>query len=182
MASLITGPNRAYADAYAAANGRINRVSKALETTIKNKGFQALAVAASDRTDEINICGDFPHKTAATQAGLGWIGRHCQLITRKYGPWVRLGTVFTNMRALKKGIPIDRSFCGKCFRCVDACPADALKGTAWYPGISRSEILDVKVCDNWKKENYYQYHNGHNCGICASACPYGAKTLKRPII
>jgi len=62
---------------------------------IQNQGFQALALAASDRTDKVNIKGGFPHKTAVTRAGLGWIGRHCQLITRKFGSWIRLGTIFT---------------------------------------------------------------------------------------
>lgn len=57
-----------------------------------------------------NIKGDFPHKTAATRAGLGWIGRHCQLISRKFGSWIRLGTVFTDMARLV-GKPIERSFC-----------------------------------------------------------------------
>jgi epoxyqueuosine reductase QueG len=49
-----------------------------------------------------------PHKTAATRTGLGWIGRHCLLITRKFGSWIRLGTVFTDM-ALSSGKPIERS-------------------------------------------------------------------------
>jgi ferredoxin len=41
------------------------------------------------------------------------------------------------------------------------------------------EILDVHACDKWKKEHYFQYHNGHNCGICSSVCPYELKILKR---
>ena len=35
--------------------------------------------------------------------------------------------------------------------CIDACPAGALKGNAWYPGLPREEILDVSVCDQWKR-------------------------------
>jgi epoxyqueuosine reductase QueG len=136
-------------------------------------------LAASDRTDPVNIKGDFPHKTAATRAGLGWVGRHCQLITRKFGSWVRLGTVFTDME-LPSGSPVERSFCGRCIQCVEACPAGALKGNPWYPGLPREEILDVIICDHWKKENYYELHKGHNCGICSAVCPYGLKVLKRP--
>ena len=178
MVSIQKGPNQAYADAYAEVNHQINELSGTLLDGIKNLGYQALALAASDRTDKINIKGDFPHKTAATRAELGWIGRHCQLITRQFGSWVRLGTVFTDM-ALTPCSPIERSFCGRCTRCVEACPAGALKGKAWYAGLPREEILDVKICDHWKKEHYFQYHNGHNCGICSAVRPYGLRQLSK---
>jgi epoxyqueuosine reductase len=178
MGSIRNGPNQAYADEYARVNKRINELSAALAAVVKANGFRSLALAASDRTDRVNIKGDFPHKTAATRAGLGWVGRHCQLITRPFGPWVRLGTVFTDME-LPCGPPIERNFCGRCTRCAEACPAKALKGNAWHPGVPREEILDVRACDQWKKEHYFQYHRGHNCGICSAVCPYGLKALQR---
>jgi epoxyqueuosine reductase QueG len=178
MAGIRQGPNQAYADEYARVNDRLHKVSKALVQEISNMGAAALALAASERTDTVQIAGDFPHKTAATRAGLGWIGRNCQLITRLYGPWVRLGTVFTNMD-LPAGKPQERSFCGRCMRCVEACPAGALLGNSWFPGLAREEILDVQVCDTWKKTHYARFHNGHNCGICSAVCPYGTKALHR---
>lgn len=178
MAGIQQGPNQAYADEYARVNDRLNEVARLLAETIEGRGFRVRALAASERTDTVNIKGDFPHKTAATRAGLGWIGRHCQLISRQYGSWMRLGTVFTDM-ALLFGKPIERSFCGRCMRCVEACPAKALPGNAWYPGLERAAILDAAACDRWKKENYFKYHQGHNCGICSSVCPYGRKVLKR---
>jgi epoxyqueuosine reductase QueG len=178
MAGIQQGPNRAYADEYARVNNLINKAARLLADAIENRGSEAHALAASERTDPVKIKGDFPHKTAATQAGLGWIGRHCQLITRKFGSWIRLGTVFSDM-ALTAGVPLKRNFCGRCTRCVEACPANALTGNAWYPGLEREKILDVTACDRWKKENYFQYHQGHNCGICSAVCPYGQKVLKR---
>ncbi len=174
MKSIQTGPNRNYADEYARANASINGLANALVAKIKNRGCNALMLPASVRTDNENIKGDFPHKTAATRAGVGWIGKHCQLITRKYGPWVRLGTVFTDMK-LPCGSPLEKEFCGRCTTCIDACPAGALTGKAWEPGIQREEILDVFACDRWKKEHYMHFHKGHNCGICSSVCPYGLK-------
>jgi epoxyqueuosine reductase QueG len=178
MADIRSGPNRAYADEYARVNDRIHELSVGLEAEIKVAGFRAKPLAPSDRTDKVNIKGDFPHKTAATRAGLGWIGRNCQLISRRLGPWIRLGTVFTDME-LPCAQPVERNSCGRCTRCVDACPAKALKGRSWNPGVSRDEILDVHACDEWKKKHYFQYHNGHNCGICSAVCPFGLKVLKR---
>jgi epoxyqueuosine reductase len=178
MAGIQSGPNQAYADEYDRVNERLNRLARGLANELCGRGFGARTLAASERTDTVNIKGEFPHKTAATQAGLGWIGRHCQLITREFGPWVRLGTVFTDME-LSCGPAVQRHFCGSCRRCVEACPAQALTGTAWYPGILREEILKAPTCDRWKKANYYAYHQGHVCGICSAVCPYGLKVLNR---
>ncbi len=176
MAGIQQGPNQTYADEYTRVNNLINDTAAELTAEFKNRGYRAQALAASERTDPINIKGAFPQKTAATRAGLGWIGRHCQLITRKFGSWVRLGTVFTDIE-LPSGSAVERSYCGTCTRCVEACPAGALKGSAWVAGMPREKILDVTACDRWKKENYYQYHNGHNCGICSAVCPYSLKRL-----
>jgi len=177
MAGIQNGPNQAYADEYARVNQKINQLSSALAAEITDRGLRSKALAASLRTDTKNIKGDFPHKTAATLAGLGWIGRHCQLVTRTYGSWVRLGTVFTDMK-IQCGPPKERNHCGTCKRCVEACPANALTGQGWYPDIPRKEILDVWKCDQWKKDHYFEFHKGHNCGICSAVCPYGTKILK----
>ncbi|MEN6440543.1 MAG: 4Fe-4S double cluster binding domain-containing protein [Syntrophobacter sp.] len=177
MAELPGGPTPAYAEEYRRINVHIDEIGHALAEAIKSGGYPALALAASARTSEVEIRGDFPHKTAATRAGLGWIGRHCQLITHNYGSWVRLGTVFTSMD-LPCGPPAERNFCGKCSKCVDACPAKALTGKAWQPGMPREEILDARKCDDWKKEHYPQYR-GHLCGICSAVCPHSIKSGKK---
>ncbi len=204
MAGIEEGPNQYYAEEYARVNGLINMISSSLAGRLKSIGYPAKALHASDRTDQANLRGDFPHKTAATRAGLGWVGRNCQLITKQYGPWIRLGTVFMNLFAeagfsktedlwdcpMHKtssgktgeisffGKPVIKSFCGDCQKCVHACPADALAGNHWHPGIPREELLDAWCCDRWKKENYYQFHKGHNCGICAAVCPFGKKQVR----
>ena len=178
MAALKDGPFQEYADEYARVNARINETGTQLAEEIVARGYRAKHLAASSRTDPVRIKGDFPHKTAATRAGIGWIGKNCQLITRPYGPWVRLGTVFTDLE-LPCGPPVNRNFCGQCTRCIEACPAGALKDSSWSPGQPREEIIDVRTCDAWKKEHYFQYHKGHNCGICSAVCPYGLLVLKR---
>ena len=178
MVSIRNGPNQLYVDEYVRVNNHINELSVALSAKIKKRGFRSKPLEASVRTDTVKIKGDFPQKTAGTRARLGWVGRHCQLITHPYGSWVRLGTVFTDLE-LPCGPPIERNFCGKCTKCVEACPAKALTGNAWQPGMPREKILDVQACDQWKKDHYYQYHKGHTCGICSAVCPFGLKVLKK---
>jgi epoxyqueuosine reductase len=172
MSSIRKGPNQAYADEYNRVNRTINEIARSIEARIHERGARAQMISASDRTDLFTIKGDFPHKTAATRAGLGWVGRNCLLITKQHGPWIRLGTVLTDL-AVGADVPVVKNYCGKCRECVDSCPAGALAGNAWYPGIPRQEILDVFACDRWKKEHYFRYNKGHNCGICAAVCPFG---------
>jgi epoxyqueuosine reductase QueG len=109
MVAIRSGPNREYADEYARVNRRINELAVELATRMREAEFRSLSLAASERSDPVNIRGIFPHKTAATRAGLGWIGRHCQLVTRPFGPWIRLGTIFTDME-LDCGPPTEKSF------------------------------------------------------------------------
>ena len=177
MAGILQGPIPAYAEEFTRKNSRINTIVEELERELKGRGHRALRLAASGRIDDKSLTSEFPHKTAATRAGLGWIGRNCQLVTVPYGPWVRLGTVFTDMEA-PCGQPRERSSCGNCTKCVEACPAHALKGTLWKPGLPREEILDAHACDKWKKKNFPQYLEGRLCGICSSACPFGRKAVK----
>lgn len=60
----------------------------------------------------------------ARQAGLGWIGENCTLITPAFGSYVSLGTILLN-RALEPGSPL-RQGCQQCGRCLEACPTGAL--------------------------------------------------------
>ncbi len=178
MATLVDGPNDVYSELYDRVNQRIDALAVELADMIQAAGHQAWAVPSSVRSDPVNIRGDFPHKTAATRAGLGWIGKHCQLVTRSLGPWLRLGTVLTDA-PLAVDAPVDKSYCGECTACLEACPAGALRGADWSPGLEREKILAPAVCDAYKKEHFMAFHQGHNCGICTAACPWGQKTLRR---
>ncbi len=177
MDKLANGPTEAYAVLYEQVNARIDALSHEVVRFLERAGYSAWAVPSSTRTDMVNIRGDFQHKTTATRAGLGWIGKNCQLLTKKWGPWIRLGSVLTTA-PLTPAKPMERCLCGKCTKCIDSCPAKALKGGTWNPKIKRNIILDAWACDNYKKENFSNFHNGHNCGICTNACPVGRKSIQ----
>jgi epoxyqueuosine reductase QueG len=177
MDQLAEGPTDAYSVLYHQVNLRIDALSAEVVRAVEKAGYQAWAVPSSSRTDTVNIRGDFQHKTAATRAGLGWVGKNCQLLTRPWGPWVRLGTVLTDA-PFEPARPVEKSLCGKCTRCIAACPAGALQGGSWNPGVERHLILNARACDDYKKAHFFQFHGGHNCGICTQACPVGQKILR----
>ena len=180
MAQLHQGPTDAYSVLYGQVNLRIDALAAEVVRALHRTGYKAWALPSSTRSDPVNIRGDFQHKTTATRAGLGWVGKNCQLITKFWGPWVRLGTVLTDA-PLEPAEPTEKSRCGKCTKCIEACPAEALKGGSWFPGVARDVILDAWACDRYKKTHFQKFHGGHNCGICTQACPVGQKVLRKQV-
>jgi epoxyqueuosine reductase len=178
MAQLTKGPTDAYSVLYSQVNLRIDALADEVVRALDRTGHQAWALPSSTRSDPVNIRGDFQHKTAATRAGLGWVGKNCQLLTKPWGPWVRLGTVLTDAPFTPAG-PVEKSLCGKCTKCIESCPAEALKGGSWSPGVEREVILDAWTCDRYKKTHFLNFHSGHNCGICTQACPVGQKVCRK---
>lgn len=64
-------------------------------------------------------------KAWAVRAGLGWIGKHSNLITRDYGSWVFLGELLLNLELDYDTTPV-ADHCGTCTLCLDVCPTDAI--------------------------------------------------------
>lgn len=62
-------------------------------------------------------------KPLAALAGIGWQGKHTNLVSREYGSWLFLGAIFTTL-ALKSGA-VEKDYCGSCRNCLDICPTGA---------------------------------------------------------
>jgi len=172
----LEGPTHTYFHHYRTVNSFIDQVSLKVSMKLQQSGYLALAVPASQTINEEgwNFKGLFPHRTAATRSGIGWIGKSCCLITEEFGPRVRLGTILTNM-PLEYNEPMSSSGCGECNICVQSCPAIALKDTTWYPGITRDEIMDPKACSRYMSTHYKHIGRGSVCGICIKVCPKGGR-------
>jgi epoxyqueuosine reductase len=71
-------------------------------------------------------------KPLAAAAGLGWQGKHTNLVSRRHGSWLFLGEIFTDLELAspdspENNPPPEDNHCGRCRRCQDACPTDALR-------------------------------------------------------
>ncbi|QZY56247.1 4Fe-4S double cluster binding domain-containing protein [Crassaminicella profunda] len=173
-------PTHTYFHHYRTVNAFIDQVTLKISLALQDLGYLAMPIPASQSVniDGKQYRGIFQHRTAATRAGLGWIGKNACLVTEEFGPRVRLGTVLTNMNA-DYDEPTERSQCGDCKKCVSSCPALALRGALWHPGIKREELVDAKACSMHMHNHYQHIGRGVVCGLCVSICPKGNKVLKR---
>jgi len=173
--SIAEGPTLDYYGAYHKANERLNEIAAQTVGLIHTLGYQAEPFAATvhDRDlDDQNIRVPFQHKTAATRAGLGWVGKSALLISYQCGPRVRLATVFTDM-PLEVGTPVTVSECKRCTACVRACPAGAIRGEDWWAGRPREEFFDAHACRAEARRQLMERVGVDNsvCGICIAVCP-----------
>ena len=171
--SIKDGPTEAYYKNYEELNAQLKGIALAAEEFLKARGFEAYA-QIDGSIPETGYCRTaMPHKTVATGAGLGWIGKCALLVTREYGPAVRLSSVLTNA-PLETAKPVTASFCGGCTRCQDACPAAAIKGRLWNRGVDRDELVDITLCR--PKARSLAFKKIHKeitlCGKCVYVCPY----------
>jgi epoxyqueuosine reductase len=147
---------------------------------LKKEGYKYLSIPAdSDRIKNTFIAKLyplFPHKIAATSAGIGWIGRNGLLINPAYGPRLSLATVLTDA-PLKSDRPVSKSRCGTCRLCVEHCPSAALTGNEWSRNRPYVEIVRLDSCRNHKKGSR-TLEGKPNCGLCITICPYGRKEHK----
>ena len=126
------------------------------------------------QTDEKSLIAPFSFKYAAVQAGLGWIGKSGVLVTKQFGPRVRLAAILVNY-PLEYGQPITKSLCGDCCACVDACPYGVIKGVNWNIAIQREELLNYQLCNQKRSEYIDKMGRKHTCGYCILTCPWGLK-------
>ena len=184
VTDLLTAPTKEYHDAYHTLNQQLNEIVLTGEAFLKKQGYRALAQIKDDsvHVDE-KLQFSMPYKTVATRAGLGWIGKNALLVTPEYGCAVRIATLFTDA-PLEAAKPVEKSLCGDCRACVEACPAGALQGAQWACGTKREDLVDAAQCES-KMRQIMRETVGIDfdiCGKCFAVCPYTQRWLRAPII
>ena len=122
--------------------------------------------------DEIRTL--LPHKTVATRAGIGWIGKSALLVTGKYGSAIRVSTILTDAPFVT-ATPVNESRCGAgCMICANACPTGVISGKLWEAGMERHELFDAEKCLKTVKERSRLGFNEDAtiCGKCIEICPH----------
>jgi epoxyqueuosine reductase len=165
LVGVDDGPTSAYLAEYERLNAALGETSVALAATLRGHGHEAFVVPPTGTSE-----GVFPHKTAATSAGLGWIGKTALFVSAEFGPAIRLATVFTDLH-LSSGDAVTESSCATCTVCVDRCPAGAGRDVSWTTGRERDELFDHEAC---RRQLARFAMPAQICGICIAVCPFTA--------
>ncbi|MFA3782651.1 tRNA epoxyqueuosine(34) reductase QueG [Melioribacteraceae bacterium 4301-Me] len=118
--------------------------------------------------------GPVMDKAWAVKAGIGWLGKHTNVISREFGSWIFLATCITNVE-FEYNLPSE-DYCGTCTACIDACPTNA---------IIDEYIIDANKCISFLTiENKGEIPDEFNdkfegwifgCDICQEVCPWNKK-------
>ncbi len=180
---IIQGPDHDYLMEYKQANERLSLLASCAYDLLKDSGYKAEVleptVDSIDNELKKSLRMPLPHKTVATRAGLGWIGKNALVITNQFGSAVRFASVLTDAE-LKTGNPCNDSRCGECTKCVEICPAHAPSGRNWNVTMDRNEFFDAHAC--YHKTTEFQTEWGWDsniCGICIAVCPWTQKYISR---
>lgn len=118
--------------------------------------------------------GPVMDKAWAVRAGLGWMGKNSNVISRRIGSWFFIATVITNCGFSASAAETDH--CGSCTRCIDACPTNA---------IIQDGVIDANKCISYLTiENKHEIDESFSdsfdgwifgCDICQEVCPWNVK-------
>lgn len=112
-------------------------------------------------------------KVWAKKGGLGWIGKHSNLINRKIGSFFFIGEIICDLELNYDG-PI-KDYCGTCTACIDACPTDAITEPYVVDGNKCISYLTIELKENIPTEFKGKMENwAFGCDICQDVCPWNS--------
>ena len=147
---------------------------------IKSKLFSLLEFIKNKKPNIKGlVCVDtapIMEKVWAQRAGLGWQGKHTNLISTDFGSWLFLGEIIIDFE-LEPDDPFTKDLCGSCTACIDACPTHAL---------GEYELDSGKCISYLTIEHRGDFIEGHDdldgwiygCDICQEVCPWNISFSK----
>ncbi len=109
-------------------------------------------------------------KVWAQRAGIGWQGKHTNLISTDYGSWLFLGEIIIDLD-LNYDEPFIKDLCGSCTACIDACPTKALNEYELDAGKCIS-YLTIEHRGEFSDDNDNLDGWIYGCDICQEVCPW----------
>lgn len=156
-----------YTNTLMAATATLRVIAFQVAKLIEKKGYKA-TIAPSEGSefgywyaDRETLMADFSFKYAAYHAGLGNFGMNHLLITKDFGPRIRMTTILTDAPFTEGEntlLPLVNDACKSCMKCIEICPVDAL---------TKEGIIYREKC----AEYMFNVLGGLRCGMCLKVCP-----------
>jgi epoxyqueuosine reductase len=186
--------------------GQLDKIAFEISRFLDDSGYKAVAIPAflpvEMSLEKRGLIGDVSLRHAAEEAGLGRIGINRLLLTKRFGPRVRLTAVITDAQ-LKPDKKSGEEICNQCGECIKACPAGAISEDGkvemkkcapqilkyGLPGLisfsrkwlgkGEKEIVEMtKDPAFWELWQTSMLGNFYYCFNCIRACPIGQKDKK----
>ncbi len=171
-------PQKCY-DEYYELNSRMDTVSEELAQLLVGLGYKARPKEYWSVVADDDLRSVLPHKTVATLAGLGWIGKCALLVSEEFGSAFRMSVVLTNA-PLACGTPVEDSKCpASCTTCRDVCPGKAPSGKVWARGLDRALFFDAHACNAAAHARSRELLGKDEsiCALCMSNCPFTRRAI-----
>ncbi|MGI8788860.1 MAG: tRNA epoxyqueuosine(34) reductase QueG [Pyrinomonadaceae bacterium] len=161
------------------AKGKVSRYAWGddYHDVLKGKLRELLAfIKTLDAAADGKICVDTApvmDKAWAVRAGLGWLGKHSNLITKEYGSWVFIGEILLNLELEYDANLVD-DYCGTCTACLDACPTGAIVAPYLVDSRRCLSYATIELRSPELPEEIEKNLNGwlYGCDICQDVCPW----------
>ncbi|MDJ1482309.1 tRNA epoxyqueuosine(34) reductase QueG [Cytophagaceae bacterium YF14B1] len=110
-------------------------------------------------------------KAWAKKSGLGWVGKHSNLLNREMGSFFFLGELILDLELEEDG-PV-KDYCGTCTRCIDACPTDAITEPYVVDGSKCISYFTIELKEQIPPDVQGKFENWiFGCDICQDVCPW----------
>ena len=131
---------------------------------------QKLAAASGAEVKVFVDTAPVMEKPLAAAAGIGWQGKHTNLVSRDFGSWLFLGEIFSAAEIAPSAPEIDR--CGSCRACLDACPTAAFPAARKIDARRCISYLTIEMAGPIPRDLRPAIGNRiYGCGGCPPACP-----------